>query len=674
MMDLATLAWPVARASELSEAVARRAGVRLAGPGDLASRDFVPIVGHRAEARLREVAPAVLDVPDIGRFGLLDGRGRRMMIVAPDDTVVSIDISELVRWLVGRQPDALQAEELIAACGIPSGRQSKARAALLRAWSADRSLATACPLRDDAGDDFADELHRSGLMRRLATAAASHAAGYIVWIAGWAVLGRAALSGRLDGGWLAAWALLIATHVPLRWASAWSRGVFATGLGGLLKQRLFAGALRMDSEVARRQGAGGLLGRVVEADAVETLALNGGLTSALATIELLAALVVLAFGAGGAIEPVLLVGWTALAFALVWRYMRKRRAWTEQRLRLTHLLVENMTGHRTRIVQQHPDDWHAAEDAELSEYVDRSAALDRDAARLAASIPRGWGLLGLAGLAPMFLSQRGSLVPFAVGVGGVLLAQRALERLVGGATQLAGAWIAWGQVSPMFDAAAARPEPGYPASQNLDGETGAALDVRDVTFQYAGRNDAAVRGVTLAIQHGDRVLLEGDSGSGKSSLVGLLAGWRTPTSGSILARGYDRHLLGADGWRSQVVAAPQYHENHLVSAPLAFNLLMGRAWPPAAADLAEAERVCRGLGLRPLIDRMPGGLLQIVGESGWQLSQGERGRVFLARALLQRSRVVILDESFGALDPESTQVALEFCNEYAQTLVVVAHP
>jgi ATP-binding cassette subfamily B protein len=71
---------------------------------------------------------------------------------------------------------------------------------------------------------------------------------------------------------------------------------------------------------------------------------------------------------------------------------------------------------------------------------------------------------------------------------------------------------------------------------------------------------------------------------------------------------------------------------------------------------------------------MPAGILQMVGEGGWQLSHGERSRVFIARALLQRSELVILDESFGALDPESLQVAMECTLNRAETLMVIAHP
>ena len=64
-------------------------------------------------------------------------------------------------------------------------------------------------------------------------------------------------------------------------------------------------------------------------------------------------------------------------------------------------------------------------------------------------------------------------------------------------------------------------------------------------------------------------------------------------------------------------------------------------------------RTCRALGLGPLLDRMPGGIYQMVGETGWQLSHGEKSRLYIARALLQSADLTILDESFAALDPEN---------------------
>ena len=78
-----------------------------------------------------------------------------------------------------------------------------------------------------------------------------------------------------------------------------------------------------------------------------------------------------------------------------------------------------------------------------------------------------------------------------------------------------------------------------------------------------------------------------------------------------------------------------------------------------------AEAICRDLELGSLLGKMPNGIHQVVGETGWQLSHGERSRVFLARALLQQADVLILDESFAALDPET---------EKAPTLVRIGLP
>ena len=119
--------------------------------------------------------------------------------------------------------------------------------------------------------------------------------------------------------------------------------------------------------------------------------------------------------------------------------------------------------------------------------------------------------------------------------------------------------------------------------------------------------------------------------------------------------------------------APQAHDNYLVGGSLAFNLLMGRRWPAEPADLAEAETVCRELGLDDLLDRLPAGLHQVVGETGWHLSQGERTRVFLARALLQKPELLVLDESFSALDAENVERAMRCVTNRAQAVLAIAH-
>ena len=331
-------------------------------------------------------------------------------------------------------------------------------------------------------------------------------------------------------------------------------------------------------------------------------------------------------------------------------------------------------------MQEPPSLRHQEEDRAGSRYLHAGAQLDASALALEL-MPRGWLLVGVAGLAPAFVSGA-SQPSLAVGLGGVLLVYRSLALLSAGLSQVVGAGISWQQVAPLFHAAARPRERGVTdlalAPDHAEPADGpAAIPVaegHDLRYRYASRSEPALWGCHLRIERGDRVLLTGTSGGGKSTLAALLTGLRQPESGLLLLTGLDRPTLGEAGWRRRVAASPQFHENHVLAETFAFNLLMGRRWPPAAGDLEEAQEVCHELGLGPLLERMPGGLMQLVGETGWQLSHGEKSRLFLARALLQGADLVVLDESFAALDPETLRAALECALRRAPSLLVVAHP
>jgi ATP-binding cassette subfamily B protein len=355
-------------------------------------------------------------------------------------------------------------------------------------------------------------------------------------------------------------------------------------------------------------------------------------------------------------------------------------------LDLTHDLVERMVGHRTRLAQEPADLRNDDEDRALEHYLTPSREFDERDAWLRAVVPRGWFLVGILGLAPAFVGGGVAAPSLAVGLGGVILAHQALRALTEALPKLAAAAIAWERIRPLWNAArhgaaVGRPEfaaPPPPASTSLSASASVQarprLDARDLVFRYPDRAEPVLRGASLVIADGARVLLQGASGGGKSTLTALLAGLRTSTSGLLLWDGLDLATLGAAGWRRRVALAPQFHDNHVLMGTLAFNLLMGRGWPPRQADLEQAERVCRDLDLGPLLDRMPSGLYQLVGETGWQLSHGERSRIYLARALLQEAELVILDESFAALDPQTLRHALAYVLSEAPTLLVVAHP
>jgi ATP-binding cassette subfamily B protein len=479
---------------------------------------------------------------------------------------------------------------------------------------------------------------------------------------------------------LVAWALILLTLVPFRVLSTWLQGVLAINGGILFKQRLLFGALRLRPEEIRHKGVGQFLGEVMESEAVESLALSVGFQGLTAAIELIAAEIVLLQGLARGIEPILLPLWIALTLLMGARYFRQRQRWTRSRLSMTNDLTERMVGHRTRLAQEARDHWHDGEDEDLERYLETSSGMDGSATLLMAIAPRGWLLLGMLGLTWAFVASQGLNITLAIALGGILLAYRALKRLSLGLISLADAIISWQQVAPLFQAAGRAELQGSPAiaftraAQGDDSGDDAVMEAHDLVFRYQERGEPVLKGCNLKVCRGERLLLEGASGGGKSTLASLLVGLRVPQSGLLLLHGLDRQTLGDQGWRQRVVSAPQFHENHVLTETFAFNLLMGRRWPPREEDMREASEICRELGLEPLLNKMPAGMLQMVGETGWQLSHGERSRIYIARALLQRAEVVIFDESFAALDPENVRLALACVLRRARTLLVVAHP
>jgi ATP-binding cassette subfamily B protein len=630
------------------------------------------------ERHLPKMCPALIHIPT--------NDGPAFLALLPGSTLLTPDLERVrvspaaIRSALCSSMEApvlLEIQEMLDRAQIPPAKQARARDALLRERLSSKRIRGIWLLRLPPGADFWKQLRHAHIPRRLLALASAHAVQYGLWILAWYIVGSNALRGTPARDWLVPWALLLLTLVPLRVLITRLQGWVAIGAGALLKQRLFFGSLRLEPDSLRHQGAGQLLGRVLESEAVEALALSGGFLALVALIEIIASMFVLAAGAGGLLQSALLFVWLLIAAALAWSYFRRNRDWTGVRLAMTHDLVESMAGHRTRVAQLPADRWHDGEDEALEEYLRSSQAMDRSTISLLALVPRGWLILGLLGLVPAFV--RGADSPasisqgsIAIAVGGVLLAYRAWRRLAAGAWQLAGAATAWQRTSVLFNAAA---RPDLPGSLNAPeaAETSPVVEARDLSFRYSDRAQPVLHNANLRIAMGDRVVLEGASGGGKSTLVSILAGVREPSSGSVLIHGHDRKILGAAEWRRRLAAAPQFHENHVLAETFAFNLFLGRPSVLGPADFEEAQAICDELGLGPVLERMPAGMLQMVGETGWQLSHGERSRLYIARALLQDAELVVLDESFAALDPENLKRAVECVIKRARSLLVIAH-
>jgi len=633
---------------------------------------------------LDHAAPALLRVSGDNKNYLLVLLGRRrgkVVLLGSDRFVHHAPFAEIRALICApiEAPLLPEIEQLLGEAGVAENHKTKARQVILRERLSDTWIGSCWLIRLPLTQSLWKHARAAKLPSRFALFLASYVIYYFLWIISWWLVGKGALQGRIDIGWMQAWLLILLTLIPLQMLSKWLEGVAATGIGVLLKQKLLHGALQLNPDEIRHQGAGQLFSRVAAAEILESFSLNGGFIGLLGLIELGLAAVVLAQGPAGATHVLLIMAWLALTMVLGWRFLRARVHWTDSSMRLTHDVVERMVGHRTRIVQESRERWHEAEDQELENYFVHTKTMDQTGVIPISFASRGWVIVGLAALTPSFIAGPISPALLAIGLGGILLAYRAFHKIAESLAYFTGAVVAWKQLASLLEAAShSYAKQTFAALHSANGEQQRdqemLVNAKDLFFRYREKGRPVLDGYNLQIARGEHILLQGPSGGGKSTLASILTGLRQPHAGLLLLNGLDWQTLGAAGWRSRIVAAPQFHENHVLTGTFAFNLLMGRRWPASPEDLQEAEVLCHELGLGELLQRMPAGLMQMVGETGWQLSHGERSRLYMARALLQNADLIILDESFAALDPENLQKAMQCAIDRAQTLMVIAHP
>lgn len=696
---LTPLLWPAEQAAEALRALARESGVPLRPPGPaaalpratgadldawldtVAAHVGAEVSGMSASLRelpavLADGGPALLHLPGRGLLLLIGSGPLSAVLLTPELRRRKLGRAALVHELfaVAAAPHRPALAALLDRAALSPSARQRIEERLLRERLQEKPLVSGWLLRDSATLPLRTQARRIGLGRGLARIAVAYLLDHACGVLALLLLGQGALTGRLDAGWLSMSLLLLLSMVALRLLAVSQEERLAVNGGAFLRERLLLGALRSESQEVRRDGIGRMLGRVLEAEGLEWLFSGGGLGLLLCAAELfIAAGLLLATPGGGPVLGVLLLCCGGL-LAAVRSHLHGYRRFTQTRLALSAQLIESMIGHRTRVAQLAPALWHEDEDVALADYRAVSRALDRWTILLLGILPRGFLVLAFVAFLPTLLTMRAVTPAVALMTYAILLAGQSVERLCSGLPRLAAAREAYRTVRPLLDAAGVEPTPPADLTPEVRPEGGSSLCARALLYTPSGRRQPVLQDCGLVIAPGDRILLTGPSGSGKSTLAALLAGLRTPQAGLLLLDGRDPATLGARAWRRRVALAPQYHENHILSASFAFNLLLGRAWPASPADLAEAATLCEELGLGPLLSRMPGGMFQQMGETGWQLSQGERSRVFLLRALLQGADVLLLDESLGALDPQTLEQVAACLFRRAPALVLIAHP
>jgi ATP-binding cassette, subfamily C, bacterial LapB len=275
-----------------------------------------------------------------------------------------------------------------------------------------------------------------------------------------------------------------------------------------------------------------------------------------------------------------------------------------------------------------------------------------------AQVVTGGALIGAVMFAGRALAPLTSVVQLATRYQGARAAMRALDQVMQQPTEREPGKVyvpkreLTGQLA-LVDAGFAYPAPALPGS-------GAVA---------AGQGPMVLKGVTMRFAAGERVAMLGRIGSGKSTVLRLLAGLYLPTQGLVEADGIDLRQIDPADYRARVGFVAQ--DPRLFSGTLRDNVLLDRP----AADAQRLAEVATLTGLDRLVSSHPQGWELPVGEGGSLLSGGQRQLVALARCLVTRPRILLMDEPTSSMDAQSEVAFLRQLRQAAQdcTLIVVTH-
>ena len=268
-----------------------------------------------------------------------------------------------------------------------------------------------------------------------------------------------------------------------------------------------------------------------------------------------------------------------------------------------------------------------------------------------------------------------------VAVGAILISEQSLTlgqiiavslltgRALAPVSQVAGLVVRWEQTKLSFvalDKIMAAPTDEAAASLQAPPLSG-TLEFRDVSFAYP-RQPPVLERLNIRIGPGERVGIIGKLGSGKSTVLKLILNQYAPTTGSVLIDELVNTQLEPLSLRRQIGYVPQ--DVTLFHGSLRENIELGRVQPNDSALLAAVRNAC----LDEIIAQLPAGVATQVGERGERLSGGQRQIVAIARALLMKPKLLLLDEPSSMVDPASEQKLIARLRTLTDTsIVLVTH-
>ncbi|CWX01298.1 TPA: lipid A ABC transporter ATP-binding protein/permease MsbA [Haemophilus influenzae] len=197
-----------------------------------------------------------------------------------------------------------------------------------------------------------------------------------------------------------------------------------------------------------------------------------------------------------------------------------------------------------------------------------------------------------------------------------------------------------------------------------------ALEFKNVSFAYQGKEELALNNISFSVPAGKTVALVGRSGSGKSTIANLVTRFYDIEQGEILLDGVNIQDYRLSNLRENCAVVSQ--QVHLFNDTIANNIAYAAQDKYSREEIIAAAKAAYAL---EFIEKLPQGFDTVIGENGASLSGGQRQRLAIARALLRNSPVLILDEATSALDTESERAIQSALDELKKdrTVIVIAH-
>ena len=257
----------------------------------------------------------------------------------------------------------------------------------------------------------------------------------------------------------------------------------------------------------------------------------------------------------------------------------------------------------------------------------------------------------------------------ALGAGKFVAFNSALTNFINSMMVLCQSLLSVNMIIPLYERAKPILEtlPEYDEAKSDAGELTGAIEVSHVSFRYKEDGPLVLDDVSIQVREGEYIGIVGPSGSGKSTLLRILLGFEKPCAGQVFYNGQALDKLDIRSVRRQLGVVLQ--NSRLMSGDI-FSNIVGANYHLTIDDAWEAARLA---GLDRDIQEMPLGLLTMVSEGGTNLSGGQRQRLLIARAIVNRPRIIYFDEATSALDNRTQAIVSESLEQLKATRIVIAH-